>query len=168
MAAPGGKGNSSQPDVFMGIDLNQIKYDENGEAKYGGLPGSGAVVLNSLGIVPFPKSKKKSPRDPVPVTHEVREVMIKKKNYFGMKLRNFEHGVFVSYVEEHSSAAKAGVRFGDQVLAIDGEPVAGMKGKQALEYALNVETKDIKERVPFTIRDRYLLILSAFFSLKDH
>ncbi|KAM7532538.1 hypothetical protein Aperf_G00000132125 [Anoplocephala perfoliata] len=144
--------NQPESNMFMGIDLNQVRYDENGEATYGGLPGSGAVVLNSVGIVPFPKSKNKSPRDPIPVTQEVREVVIKKSNNFGMRLRNFEHGVFVSHVEKKSSAAKAGVRFGDQVLKVGGRSIAGMKGKKVLEYALSLKGSSVS----FLIRDRPL------------
>ena len=34
-------------------------------------------------------------------------------------------GVFVSYVESGSIAAKAGLRFGDQIVQINGESVAG-------------------------------------------
>ncbi|VUZ50361.1 unnamed protein product [Hymenolepis diminuta] len=142
----------SGPNMFMGIDLNQVAYNENGEATYGGLPGSGAVVLNSVGIVPFPKSKKPIPRDPIPVTQEVREVLIKKKGKFGLTLRNFEHGVFVSHVREKSSAAKAGIRFGDQVLKIEDLNVAGMKGKEAFDYALGLPNA----KVSFIIRDRPL------------
>ncbi|KAM3185573.1 hypothetical protein ACTXT7_006083 [Hymenolepis weldensis] len=150
--AEGGSDAPSGPNMFMGIDLNQVTYNEDGEATYGGLPGSGAVVLNSVGIVPFPKSKKPIPRDPIPVTQEVREVLIKKRGNFGLTLRSFEHCVFVSHVRANSSAAKAGIRFGDQVLKIEDMNVAGMKGKEAFAYAMGIP----RSKVSFIIRDRPL------------
>lgn len=149
----------SGPNMFMGIDLNQIAYNENNEATYGGLPGSGAVVLNSVGIVPFPKSKKPVLRDPIPVSQEVRHVVVKKKGNFGMTLRNFKNGVFVSHVKAGSSAAKAGIRFGDQVLQIKELNVAGMKGQKALNYALGLPG----DRVTFGIRDRCFLFTHSAF-----
>nr|CDS33331.1 syndecan binding protein (syntenin) [Hymenolepis microstoma] len=142
---------SSEPKMFMGVDVNNIKSNGSGEAVNIGLPGSGATLFNTMGIA-LPGEKKPLPRDPIPVTQEVRELLIKKKKAFGMTLRNFENGVFVSHVRPSTPAAKVGLRFGDQVLRIDKLNVAGMKGKDAFAHALSVK----QYRVPFIIRDRPL------------
>lgn len=155
MAAKANAGNksdtSSEPKMFMGVDLNKITCNEAGEAVNINLPGSGATLFNTMGIA-LPGNKAPLPRDPIPVTQEVRELLIKKKGSFGMTLRNFENGVFVSHVRACSPAAKVGLRFGDQVLRIDRFNVAGMKGKDAFAYALGVR----QYKVPFIIRDRPL------------
>ena len=43
----------------------------------------------------------------------------------GLSVESISKGVFVSYVESGSIAAKAGLRFGDQIVQINGETVAG-------------------------------------------
>lgn len=59
-------------------------------------------------------------------------------------------GVFVCFVKSGSAAALGGLRFGDQILSVNGELMAG--------YSHSKATKAIKkapaERVVFAVRDR--------------
>lgn len=48
------------------------------------------------------------------------------KGQIGLKISTFSNGIFVSIVIQNSPAAKAGMRFGDQILQINEVFVAGM------------------------------------------
>lgn len=48
------------------------------------------------------------------------------KGQLGLKLSEFNNGIFVSVVVQDSPAAKVGMRFGDQILQINEVFVAGM------------------------------------------
>jgi len=62
-------------------------------------------------------------------------------------------GVFVSFVHANSPAALVGLRFGDQILQINGENVAGWD----TDKVLKVLRKAAPERITMAIRDRSIL-----------
>ncbi|XP_075258297.1 syntenin-1-like [Convolutriloba macropyga] len=66
------------------------------------------------------------------------------KGQVGLKFRDLNKGVFVQFVAEDSPAAMAGVRFGDQVLTVNDEVVAG--------YSADKVHKLIKKAGPNGIR----------------
>ncbi|VDO08264.1 unnamed protein product [Rodentolepis nana] len=143
--------DSQKSNTFLGLDWNNLKNNENGDKVHFPMPENGATLFNTMGIA-IPGNKTPEPRDPIPVNQEVRELIIKSKCNFGMTLRNFENGIFVSHVRAGTPAAKVGLRFGDQILRIGDKNVAGMKGKDAYEYALSLKLR----AVSFIIRDRPL------------
>ncbi|XP_029993955.1 syntenin-2 [Sphaeramia orbicularis] len=68
----------------------------------------------------------------------------------GLRLRAIDNGVFIQLVQSNSPAALAGLRFGDQVLQINGQNCAGWsvdKAHKALKAA--AET-----RIELVVRDR--------------
>uniref|UniRef100_A0A8C5SU82 Syndecan binding protein 2 n=1 Tax=Laticauda laticaudata TaxID=8630 RepID=A0A8C5SU82_LATLA len=68
----------------------------------------------------------------------------------GLKLRSIDKGLFVQLVKANSPAALAGLRFGDQILQMDGKNCAGWnmeKAKRALKKAL-------PEKIVMVVRDR--------------
>ncbi|XP_060912652.1 syntenin-2 [Labrus mixtus] len=68
----------------------------------------------------------------------------------GLRLRAIDNGMFVQLVQGNSPAALAGLRFGDQILQINGQNCAGWsvdKGHKALKAA--AET-----RIELVVRDR--------------
>ena len=138
---------------FLGLDLSMISYDEYGNAVYVDQPGPGAV-MPSAGSAIAPASV---PRDPVAVSHSVREIKVSKdpKGFVGLQLRDQDCGVFVSYVQSDSPASVAGLRFGDQVLKINDKVVAGMSGKDAMNFI----RKQCCNTFVITIRDRLVLWL---------
>ncbi|XP_034000569.1 syntenin-2 [Trematomus bernacchii] len=82
----------------------------------------------------------------------LREVILCKDQdrKVGLRLRAIDNGVFIQLVQANSPAALAGLRFGDQVLQINGQNCAGWsldKSHKALKAA--AET-----RIELVVRDR--------------
>lgn len=59
-------------------------------------------------------------------------------------------GVFVQLVQANTAAALGGLRFGDQVLQINGENCAGWSTDKAHKVLKNASA----ERIAFVVRDR--------------
>ena len=62
----------------------------------------------------------------------------------------FTQGIFVAHVTKDSPAALGGIRFGDQILQIDNETVAGY----GTDKVMKILKKSDPQRVEFAIRDR--------------
>ncbi|KAG7472321.1 hypothetical protein MATL_G00107610 [Megalops atlanticus] len=82
----------------------------------------------------------------------VREVILCKDQdgKVGLRLRTIDNGVFIQLVQANSPAALAGLRFGDQVLQINGQNCAGWsldKAHKALKAAA-------EHRIELIVRDR--------------
>ena len=63
-------------------------------------------------------------------------------------------GVFVQLVQANTPAALVGLRFGDQLLQINGESCAGWNSDKAHKALKNSNA----ERITIALRDRYILI----------
>lgn len=72
------------------------------------------------------------------------------KGQIGLKLSTFNNGVFVSLVVQESPAAKAGLRFGDQILQINDVYVAGM----SVDKVYNIFKGCSINNINVIIRDR--------------
>uniref|UniRef100_A0A8D2L6C9 Syndecan binding protein 2 n=2 Tax=Varanus komodoensis TaxID=61221 RepID=A0A8D2L6C9_VARKO len=68
----------------------------------------------------------------------------------GLRLRNIDKGLFVQLVKANSPAALVGLRFGDQVLQIDGKDCAGW----SMDRAKRVLKKASPEKIVMVVRDR--------------
>ncbi|KAM8798051.1 syntenin-2 [Eudromia elegans] len=68
----------------------------------------------------------------------------------GLKLKNIDQGIFVQLVKANSPAALVGLRFGDQVLQLDGRSCAGWSSDKA-QRALR---RASPERIVMVVRDR--------------
>ncbi|XP_045158657.2 syntenin-1-like [Mercenaria mercenaria] len=82
----------------------------------------------------------------------VRELVACKdaEGKIGLRIRHVNSGLFVALVQQNSPAALAGLRFGDQILQINGQNVAGWdtdKAHKVLKQAGG-------ERISFAVRDR--------------
>ncbi|EDO42095.1 predicted protein [Nematostella vectensis] len=82
----------------------------------------------------------------------VREVILCKDNEgkLGLRVRAVNKGIFVAFVHKDSPAALGGLRFGDQILQIDGENMAGFDTDKAMKRLKNASP----QRVVFAVRDR--------------
>lgn len=82
----------------------------------------------------------------------VREVILCKdgKGLIGLRIRSLNKGLFIAFVHKESPASLAGLRFGDQILQIDGETVAGWDTDKAHKVLKNCPANGIR----LAIRDR--------------
>lgn len=82
----------------------------------------------------------------------VRQVVLCKdgSGKIGLRVRAINKGVFVQYVHANSPAALGGLRFGDQILQIDGETLAGYSSDKVMKILKNASA----QRVEFAVRDR--------------
>ncbi|KAL3985722.1 PDZ domain (Also known as DHR or GLGF) family protein [Acanthocheilonema viteae] len=87
------------------------------------------------------------------LTHGVRKVILNriKGNKYGLKMRAINQGIFVQLVVEGSPAAVAGIRFGDQLLNLNGTEVLGMTGQKVMNIM-----KKSKHEIILILRDRPL------------
>jgi syntenin-1 len=82
----------------------------------------------------------------------VREVVLCKdgNGKVGLYTQSIDKGVFITLVYRDSPAALAGLRFGDQILQINGDSVAGWSPDQTLKCLKKADPK----RIVLAIRDR--------------
>lgn len=82
----------------------------------------------------------------------VRQVVLAKDQAgkLGIAVRAIDKGLFVAFVWTGSAAAMGGLRFGDQILQINGETVAGWKDSKALKTLKKADAS----RVTLAVRDR--------------
>jgi len=78
----------------------------------------------------------------------------------GLGVKAIDNGVFVSFVWSGSPAARAGIKFGDQILSINDHVVAGLNDSKALKLLTE------KPDVTLIIRDRPLC--RTVTVIKDH
>lgn len=70
----------------------------------------------------------------------------------GLKVKSINKGIFVAFVHKNSPAALAGIRFGDQILMINNEAVAGWDTDKCMNYLQKLPG----EKIEIAIRDRPL------------
>ncbi|XP_077192113.1 syntenin-2 isoform X2 [Paroedura picta] len=82
----------------------------------------------------------------------LREIHLCKdeRGKMGLRLRSIDQGMFVQLVKANSPAALVGLRFGDQVLQIDGKDCAGW----STERAKKALKKASPEKIVMVVRDR--------------
>lgn len=88
------------------------------------------------------------------VTNGIRELVLCKdaSGLIGLRVCAINEGVFVCLVERGSPASLVGLRFGDQILSINGETVAGYNMKQVHKILKAAPVNNIR----VVIRDRPL------------
>ncbi|XP_061592856.1 syntenin-2 isoform X2 [Cololabis saira] len=134
---------------------------------YMGLALNSDEVQKNLALVPLADNVSPSPPSGLmvrPVTGAdvgirraeirpgLREVVLCKDQdgKVGLRLRAIDNGVFVQLVQSNSPAALAGLRFGDQVLQINGQNSAGW----TVDKAHKVLKTAAETRIEMVVRDR--------------
>jgi len=86
------------------------------------------------------------------VTHGVRQVVVckNKDNKIGLRVKSINKGVFVALVTKDSPAALAGLRFGDQILQVNGDNVAGYSSDKAHDVLKRAKG----DTISLAVRDR--------------
>ncbi|XP_066481172.1 syntenin-2 [Tiliqua scincoides] len=143
--------NLSELNDYMGLSLSSEEVQKN----LGLVPASGnAMVLapSAPGGMVAPVTGGNLGMHRAEIKPGLREVHLCKdeRGKTGLKLRNIDKGLFVQLVKANSPAALVGLRFGDQILQIDGKDCAGWnteKAKRALKKAS-------PEKIVMVVRDR--------------
>lgn len=82
----------------------------------------------------------------------IREVILCKDQdgKLGLRIRHVDNGLFVAFVQAGLPAALAGLRFGDQILQINGQTVAGWTNDKAHTFLKKADG----QRIDIAVRDR--------------
>lgn len=154
MPAPG-PSSSLYPSLsdYMGIDVSEEAVRRH-VPDYAIVPSGGAAIVPQTGsgaIAPVSGAHNLGMRR-AEIKGGVREVILCKDNdgKLGLRVRAVNKGIFVAFVHANSPAALGGLRFGDQILQIDGENMAGFDSDKAMKRLKNASP----QRVVFAVRDR--------------
>jgi syntenin-1 len=139
-------------DSYMGLEITpqMIQEEQNSQVA---LPNYSQVAQRGTGqqqVAPVTGNSVGLRR--AEIKQGVREVVLCKdqEGKIGLRVRSVNKGVFVAFVHANSPAAMAGLRFGDQVLQINGEYVAGWDTDKTAKFV----KKAAPERISMAIRDR--------------
>lgn len=106
---------------------------------------------NKIGHLVAPLSSQSMGLQKAMVTNAIRELILCKiDDKVGVRVQAVNNGVFVSLVTKGSPAAQTGLRFGDQILQINGKNVAGM----SMDEVHNLFKKSPVNGISVVVRDR--------------
>ncbi|XP_048872407.1 syntenin-2 [Brienomyrus brachyistius] len=156
-ASNGTSGSALYPNLqeladYMGLSLNSDEVQRN-LALIPAVDNQVAVPSSSgLGGMVRPVTGNDIGLCRAEIRPGVREVILCKdeSGKVGLRLRTIDNGVFIQLVQANSPASLAGLRFGDQVLQINGQNCAGWsldKAHKALKVAA-------EHRIELIVRDR--------------
>ncbi|XP_031630452.1 syntenin-1-like [Contarinia nasturtii] len=136
---------------FMGLELssdeialNMPEYMQNAVLPIGSMAQSGTMIA--------PLSHQTVGLQRAQVTHGIREVIVCKgtDKKIGLRVKDINNGIFITLVCKDSPAALVKLRFGDQILQINGENVAGF----SMDKVHKIFKKCPKNDITMVIRDR--------------
>ncbi|XP_053430435.1 syntenin-2 isoform X4 [Nycticebus coucang] len=142
--------NLAELESYMGLSLSSQEVQQNlpqipeGDSTAGSGPWPGQVVApvsgNNLGV-------RRAEIKP-----GVREIHLCKdeRGKTGLRLRAIDQGLFVQLVQANTPASLVGLRFGDQILQIDGRDCAGW----STDKAHRAVKKASAEKIVMIVRDR--------------
>lgn len=122
--------------TYMGLEFDEQTIRENMPEYLGGgvlvpqqntqIQQQGPAAQGSSGIV-APVSALSPAFQRSQINHAIRSVILCKDRdgKVGLRVKSIDKGVFVALVTKGSPAAMGGLRFGDQILQINGENIAG-------------------------------------------
>ncbi|KAM9218980.1 syntenin-2 [Leptosomus discolor] len=141
--------NLAELEHYMGLALSSEEIQKNL------LPDS-STALTPAGPPPgqlvAPLSGNNAGLRRAEIKPGVREIHLCKdeRGKTGLHLKNVDQGIFVQLVKANSPAALVGLRFGDQILQIDGKNCTGWSSDKA-QRALK---KASPEKIVMVVRDR--------------
>ncbi|XP_065610437.1 syntenin-2 [Cyrtonyx montezumae] len=141
--------NLAELEDYMGLSLSSEEIQKN-------LFPDSSTALTPVGSLPgqlvAPLSGNSAGLRRAEIKPGVREIHLCKdeRGKTGLQLKNIDQGIFVQLVKANSPAALVGLRFGDQILQIDGKNCAGWSSDKA-QRALK---KANPEKIVMVVRDR--------------
>lgn len=158
-ASGGGGGAIVYPDLgdFMGLELSEQMLATNMPAFVRDAavvrPAASALstATSTAGLV-APLSGGSVAMHRAHVTNGIRELVLCKggDGKVGLRVKDINKGCFVSIVVRGSPAATAGLRFGDQILQVNGQLVAGFSTNQLHDLL----RKSPANGISMVVRDR--------------
>uniref|UniRef100_A0A8C0MIS1 Syndecan binding protein 2 n=1 Tax=Canis lupus familiaris TaxID=9615 RepID=A0A8C0MIS1_CANLF len=135
---------------YMGLSLSSQEVQQNllQLPEGAGMVGSGL----SPGQLVAPLSGNSLGTRRAEIKPGVREIYLCKDEHgkTGLRLRAIDQGLFVQLVKANSPASLVGLRFGDQILQIDGRDCAGW----STDRAHRVLKRASAEKIAMVVRDR--------------
>uniref|UniRef100_A0A8C8S733 Syndecan binding protein n=1 Tax=Pelusios castaneus TaxID=367368 RepID=A0A8C8S733_9SAUR len=137
---------------YMGLSLNEEEVQRNMPVVADTQSQGQLVTRPAMNYMVAPVSGNDVGIRRAEIKQGIREVIVCKDQdgKIGLRLKSIDNGLFVQLVQANSPASLAGLRFGDQVLQINGENCAGWssdKSHKVLKQASG-------ERILMIIRDR--------------
>jgi len=156
-AAAGGEAGAlvalSGSSLYSGLGLEELM-------QYAGLDVSQTAlvahmpheVLSQMKPIACITSPKDAGMAAAAIKQGIRELVLAKDaaGKLGVVMRAHDKGVFVAFVWRDSPAAHAGLRFGDQVLQVNGQSVAGWSSDKVMDFLKKAEPR----RISIVVRDR--------------
>nr|XP_032622234.1 syntenin-2 isoform X2 [Chelonoidis abingdonii] len=136
---------------YMGLSLSSEEVQKD-LALVPASGNAGALVPSSQGVLVAPLTGNNLGLRRAEIRPGLRELHLCKdeRGKTGLQLKSIDQGVFVQLVKANSPASLVGLRFGDQVLQINGKDCAGWstdKANRALKKAA-------PEKIVVIVRDR--------------
>ncbi|EDV23361.1 Syntenin-1 [Trichoplax sp. H2] len=137
---------------YMGLDLTNVPPEVQQQMLPTNVNNQVAVPANTNRQVVAPVSGDAVGIRRAEVKQGIRMVILAKdnKNKLGLRVRNVNNGIFVQFVSANSAAAMGGLRFGDQILQINGQNLAGLSTDKAMKFFKNATS----DRIELAVRDR--------------
>ncbi|XP_069507022.1 syntenin-2 [Ambystoma mexicanum] len=151
VGAPGLYPNLGELCNYMGLSLSSEEVQMNLAL----LPAADSTVAtrpSALGMMVAPVTGNNIGLCRAEIKQGIREVILCKdeNGKMGLRLISVDKGIFVQLVQSNTPASLVGLRFGDQVLQIDGQDCAGWSSDKA-HKALKKASQD---RISMIVRDR--------------
>ncbi|KAH0505939.1 Syntenin-1 [Microtus ochrogaster] len=137
---------------YMGLTLNEEEICTN-MPMVSGVPTQGLVARpSSVNYMVAPVTGNDAGIRRAEIKQGIREVILCKDQdgKIGLRLKSIDNGIFVQLVQANSPASLVGLRFGDQVLQINGDNCAGWSSDKAHK----VLKQAFGEKITMIIRDR--------------
>ncbi|NP_001087618.1 syndecan binding protein L homeolog [Xenopus laevis] len=135
---------------YMGLSLSEDEVHRNMSM----VPSAGnqVAVPTALNNMVAPVSGNDVGIRRAEIKQGIREVILCKDQdgKIGLRLKSIDNGIFVQLVQGNSPASLAGLKFGDQILQINGENCAGWSSDKSHKVLKQVSG----ERISMVVRDR--------------
>lgn len=135
---------------YLGLDLSSAAVQHNMPAVYQSMQVAHQQPASSRQVAPVTGDSAGLRR--AEIRQGVRMVLLCKDGdgKMGLRVKAVNKGVFVTFVLKNSPASLAGLRFGDQILEINGDAVAGWE----TDKVMNVLRKCPSNGINMAVRDR--------------
>ncbi|GCB64264.1 syntenin-1-like [Scyliorhinus torazame] len=156
-ASDGGSAPGLYPDLqelgdYMGLDLNSEDVKQNMALVPVSESGQAASIQSAMNTMLAPVTGNNLGLHRAEIKAGIREVILCKDQdgKVGLRLRAIDKGIFVQLVQVNSPSSLVGLRFGDQILQLDGKTCAGWSTDKA-HKALKLAPQD---NISVIVRDR--------------